>query len=102
MSSTFLQSAIKRTSQWPISYKPETIGEQRDPIRFTKRIKRRTACVADHAAVRDAIDARDHDAARAAMRHLIDDLIDLIEDADRLRDRLWWPSRGRPRVCAIR
>lgn len=51
-------------------------------IRFTNRIKGRTASVADHAAVRDAIVARDPDRARAAMRHLISDVLELIETAE--------------------
>ncbi|MDF7776386.1 FCD domain-containing protein [Sphingomonas sp. AOB5] len=51
----------------------------RTSIRFTNRVKGRTASVADHAAVRNAIAARDADAARAAMRTLISDVLDLIE-----------------------
>jgi DNA-binding FadR family transcriptional regulator len=51
-------------------------------IRFTNRIKGRTANVADHAAVRDAIEARDPDAARTAMRALIGDVLDLIEHVE--------------------
>lgn len=54
----------------------------RTSIRFTNRIKGRTASVADHAAVRDAIDARDPDAARSAMRHIIGDVLTLIDDAE--------------------
>lgn len=51
----------------------------RTSIRFTNRIKGRTASVADHAAVRDAIAARDPATARAAMRTLIGDVVELIE-----------------------
>jgi DNA-binding FadR family transcriptional regulator len=51
----------------------------RTSIRFTNRLKDRTANVADHARVRDAIAARDPDAARAAMRSLIGDVLDLID-----------------------
>ena len=54
----------------------------RTSIRFTNRIKGRTASVADHAAVRDAIDAHDPDAARSAMRHIIGDVLTLIDDAE--------------------
>jgi len=54
----------------------------RTSIRFTNRIKGRTASVADHAAVRDAIAARDPEAARAAMRALIGDVLDLIEKSE--------------------
>ena len=50
----------------------------RTSIRFTNRIKGRTASIADHAAVRDAIAARNGDAARDAMRALIGDVLDLI------------------------
>ena len=55
----------------------------RTSIRFTNRIKGRTASVADHAAVRDAIAAHDPDAARSAMRHLIGDVLTLIDDAEK-------------------
>ncbi|MET3827530.1 DNA-binding FadR family transcriptional regulator [Sphingomonas sp. PvP055] len=51
----------------------------RTSIRFTNRIKGRNASITDHAAVRDAIVARDPVAARAAMRHLIGDVIELID-----------------------
>jgi DNA-binding FadR family transcriptional regulator len=50
----------------------------RTSIRYTNRIKGRPANIADHAAVRDAITARDPDAARAAMRNLIQDVLELI------------------------
>src|SRR3546814_19939223 len=55
----------------------------RTSIRFTNRIKGRTASVADHAAVSDAIAAHDPDAARSAMRPLIGDLRPLIADAEK-------------------
>ena len=54
----------------------------RTSIRFTNRIKGRTANVADHAAVRDAIRAGDPDGARIAMRNLIGDVLTLIDDAE--------------------
>lgn len=54
----------------------------RTSIRFTNRIKGRSASVADHAAVRDAILARDPAAARVAMRALIGDVLDLIDEAE--------------------
>ncbi|MHA6718733.1 FadR/GntR family transcriptional regulator [Sphingomonas sp. RS6] len=54
----------------------------RTSIRFTNRIKGRTASVSDHAAVRDAIAARDPGAARDAMRRLIGDVVDLIETVE--------------------
>ena len=54
----------------------------RTSIRFTNRIKGRSASVADHAAVRDAIEARDPESARAAMRALIGDVLELIEHVE--------------------
>ncbi len=45
-------------------------------MRFTNRIKSRTASVADHGVVRDAIVARDADGARSAMRSLIGDMLE--------------------------
>jgi DNA-binding FadR family transcriptional regulator len=54
----------------------------RTSIRFTNRIKGRSASVADHAAVRDAIRDRDPEAARAAMRALIGDVLELIDEAE--------------------
>lgn len=53
----------------------------RTSIRFTNRIKGRTASVSDHAAVRDAIIARDPATARTAMRDLIGDVLELIDEA---------------------
>jgi DNA-binding FadR family transcriptional regulator len=52
----------------------------RTSIRFTNRLKGRTANVADHAKVRDAIEAGDATAARNAMRSLISDVLDLIDE----------------------
>jgi len=54
----------------------------RTSIRFTNRIKGRSASVADHAAVRDAIAAKDYTAARIAMRTLIGDVVELIETVE--------------------
>lgn len=45
-------------------------------IRFTNRIQGRTASVADHGVVRDAIVVRDADGARSAMRSLIGDVLE--------------------------
>jgi DNA-binding FadR family transcriptional regulator len=53
----------------------------RTSIQFTNRIKGRSANVADHAAVKDAIMKRRAEAAREAMRKIIADVLDLIEDA---------------------
>jgi len=61
----------------------EVVGTAlRTSIRFTNRIKGRTANVADHAAVRDAIAAGDADGARIAMRNLIGDVLALIDEAE--------------------
>ena len=49
-------------------------------IRFTNRIKGRSASIADHAAVAGAIAAGDPDGARQAMRRLIGDVLVLIEN----------------------
>jgi DNA-binding FadR family transcriptional regulator len=54
----------------------------RTSIRFTNRIKGRTASVADHAAVADAVFARNAAAAREAMHRLIVDVLALIEAAE--------------------
>ncbi|RYD59991.1 MAG: FadR family transcriptional regulator [Sphingomonadales bacterium] len=51
----------------------------RTSIRFTNRIKGRSASVAEHRAVRDAIAAGNADGARVAMRSLIGDVLELIE-----------------------
>lgn len=53
----------------------------RTSIRFTNRIKGRTANLADHAAVRDAIHKRTPEKAKSAMRHLIADVLELIDSA---------------------
>ena len=53
----------------------------RTSIRFTNRIKGRTASVEDHAAVENAIARRQPDKARKAMRHLIGEVLVLIDDA---------------------
>lgn len=54
----------------------------RTSIRFTNRIKGRTASVDDHSAVEEAIIRRQPDKARKAMRHLIGEVLVLIEDAE--------------------
>ncbi len=51
----------------------------RSSIKFTNKIKGRVASVPDHAAVADAIEKRDPDAARAAMTTLIGEVLTLIE-----------------------
>ncbi|KHL26397.1 GntR family transcriptional regulator [Croceibacterium mercuriale] len=54
----------------------------RTSIRFTNRIKGRTASIADHAAVADAIAARDATGSRTAMQRLIGDVLGLIGDTE--------------------
>lgn len=51
-------------------------------IRFTNRIKGHSASLAEHGAVLHAIAARDADRARAAMRLLIANVLQLIEGAE--------------------
>ncbi|MDQ2764485.1 MAG: FadR family transcriptional regulator [Pseudomonadota bacterium] len=50
----------------------------RTSIRFTNRIQGRTADIAAHEAVLRAIEARDAEASRTAMLHIIDDVMTLI------------------------
>ncbi|AUW57222.1 FadR family transcriptional regulator [Sphingobium sp. SCG-1] len=75
--------AILRASGNPfyVQFRDVVSTALRTSIRFTNRIKGRSANVADHAAVRDAIEVRNPDAARAAMRALIGDVLSLIDDA---------------------
>ena len=77
--------AVLRASRNPFyaQFRDVVSTALRTSIRFTNRIKGRTASVADHAAVRDAIAAHDPDAARSAMRHLIGDVLTLIDDAEK-------------------
>lgn len=74
--------AILRASRNPFyaQFRDVVATALRTSIRFTNRIKGRPANVADHALVRDAILARDPVAAREAMRSLIADVLDLIEE----------------------
>ena len=53
----------------------------RTSIRFTNRIKGRSASIEDHAAVARAIAKGKPEAARKAMRHLIGEVLVLIDDA---------------------
>ncbi|WP_423140778.1 FadR/GntR family transcriptional regulator [Parablastomonas sp. CN1-191] len=54
----------------------------RTSIRFTNRVVGRTASVPDHAAVLKAISTGHPDRARAAMRHLISDVLILIDSSE--------------------
>ncbi|WP_375290310.1 FadR/GntR family transcriptional regulator [Qipengyuania sp.] len=76
--------AILRASRNPfyVQFRDVVATALRTSIRFTNRVKGRSASVSDHAAVRDAIIARNEDAARATMRNLIGDVLDLIDTAN--------------------
>ena len=76
--------AILRASKNPFYWQfRDVVGTAlRTSIRFTNRIKGRTASVEDHGAVRDAILARDAASARRAMRHLIGDVLALIDQSE--------------------
>lgn len=78
--------AILKSSKNPFYSQFRDVVETalRTSIRFTNRIKGRTASVADHAAVRDAILARKGDRARSAMRKVIGEVLQLIETADKI------------------
>lgn len=80
--------AVLRASKNPfyIQLREVVSTALRTSIRFTNRIKGRTADVAEHAKVRDAIAARDPAAARIAMRRIIGDVLVLIEDRDPAED----------------
>jgi DNA-binding FadR family transcriptional regulator len=74
--------AILRASKNPFYAQFQSVVSTalRTSIRFTNRIKGRSANIADHAAVADAILARDPDAARTAMTRIIGDVLTLIGD----------------------
>ena len=55
----------------------------RSSIQFTNRIKGRTASIGDHAAVKDAITKRQPDKARIAMKKIIGDVLELIDNVER-------------------
>lgn len=75
--------AVLRASRNPFyaQFRDVVSTALRTSIRFTNRVKGRTANVADHAAVRDAIVKGNADKARKAMRALISDVLDLIDTA---------------------
>ncbi len=76
--------AILRASRNPfyMQFRELVSTALRSSIRFTNRIKGRTASLADHVAVHDAILSRDPEASRLAMQALIGDVLELIEAAD--------------------
>ena len=75
--------AVLRASRNPFyaQFRDVVSTALRTSIRFTNRVKGRTANVADHAAVRDAIAGGNPDKARKAMRALISDVLELIDTA---------------------
>jgi DNA-binding FadR family transcriptional regulator len=74
--------AILRASRNPFYAQFQTVVATalRTSIRFTNRIKGRSANIPDHAAVAAAIAARDPNGARDAMRRIIGDVLELIAD----------------------
>lgn len=76
--------AVLRASQNPfyIQFRDVVSTALRTSIRFTNRIKRRSASVVDHEQIWRAIEARDPDTARAAMRRLIGDVLTLIDQTE--------------------
>lgn len=74
--------AILRASKNPFYAQFQSVVSTalRTSIRFTNRIKGRSANIPDHAAVADAIIARDPAAARIAMTRIIGDVLTLIGD----------------------
>ncbi|MFC4313509.1 FadR/GntR family transcriptional regulator [Steroidobacter flavus] len=63
----------------------------RSSIQFTNRIKGHTASIPDHAAVAQAIIKRQPDKARAAMKKLVSDVLDLIDTVEPE------PKNGKPK-----
>jgi len=76
--------AVLRASRNPFyaQFRDVVSTALRTSIRFTNRVKGRTANVADHAAVRDAIAGGNPEKARKAMRALISDVLELIDTAN--------------------
>ena len=75
--------AVLRASRNPFyaQFRDVVSTALRTSIRFTNRVKGRTANVADHAAVRDAIAGGNPEKARKAMRALISEVLELIDAA---------------------
>jgi DNA-binding FadR family transcriptional regulator len=76
--------AILRASRNPfyVQFRDVVTTALRTSIRFTNRLTGHSASIADHRAVLDAIAARDPDAARAAMRKIIGDVLQLMALAE--------------------
>ena len=77
--------AVLRASNNPffLQFREMVSTALRTSIRFTNQIAGRSANIAEHTAVRDAILAGDPDAAHAAMRGLIVNVLTLIEPTAR-------------------
>lgn len=75
--------AVLRASRNPFyaQFREVVSTALRTSIRFTNRVKGRTANVGDHAAVHDAIAEANPEKARKAMRSLISDVLELIDTA---------------------
>lgn len=78
--------AVLKASHNPfyVQFRDVVTTALRTSIRFTNRLTGHAASIADHTAVHDAIVARAPDAARAAMRTIIADVLVLIERAEPL------------------
>jgi DNA-binding FadR family transcriptional regulator len=76
--------AVLRASNNPfyLQFRDVVTTALHSSIQFTNRIKGRSASVADHAAVRDAIVRRDAEDARIAMQRIIADVLNLIDQAE--------------------
>ena len=74
--------AILRAARNPFyaQFEPVVATALRTSIRFTNKVKGRSANIPEHAAVADAIERRDIDGARGAMRRIVGDVLDLIND----------------------
>jgi len=74
--------AILRAARNPFyaQFEPVVATALRTSIRFTNKVKGRSANIPEHAAVADAIERRDIDSARGAMRRIVGDVLDLIND----------------------
>lgn len=80
--------AILRASKNPFYVQLRDVVETalRTSIRMTNKIKGRSASIPDHQKVRDAIAAREPDAARQAMRSLIGEVLLLIGEVEQTED----------------
>jgi DNA-binding FadR family transcriptional regulator len=75
--------AILRAARNPFyaQFEPVVATALRTSIRFTNKAKGRSGNIPEHAAVAEAIERRDADGSRAAMRRIVGDVLDLIAEA---------------------